>query len=430
MDSDYRKNVAKIIINNTNPKIGKYEIYENVKELDFVVKNNNTQLGEEFDVSGSKEKIFMKKSLNIGITICLREENESIWINGIKQNAIFLARTLMNSEKNYNVYIVNTSNISIDGKLGWDKNIYKTVQLHDIKDELDIMIPLGGSLSVGFVNYLRNRGCKVVPYMCGNEYIISMENIIFGRADSRIDYPQVDQVWHIPQMENTNKHYFRVLYNAESITIPFVWNSMFLDEHISELKKIGKNPMYEPSNKPKRLSIFEPNINVYKYSMYPLLIIEDLYRERPELLETVKVTNTQKIRTKGEFIHLMNQLDIVKDKKTTFENRFPIAWFLTEFTDVVVSHQWENPLNYAYLDAIYMGYPLVHNAHLCKDCGYYYKEFDVADGKEKLLYAITEHDNNLEEYNDRTKKVLERYSTDNSKVVRKYDKLIENLINK
>ena len=372
----------------------------------------------------------MDSKLNIGITICLQEENESVWINGIKQNAVFLARTFMNSTKNYNVYIVNTSNISVDGNLGWDKNKYKTVQFNDIKDQLDIIFPLGGSLDRATIEYLRKRGCKVVPYKCGNEYIISMENIIFGRADNKPDYPDVDQVWHIPQMKNTNEHYWRMFHRTESITIPFVWNSMFLDSHIEELKKQGKPIKYQPNDKPKRISIFEPNINVYKFAMYPLLIIEDLYRERPELLQTVKVTNTQKIRLYKEFIFLMNQLDIQKNGKVTFENRFPMAWFLSQHTDIVVAHQWENALNYAYLDAIYMGYPLVHNAHLCKDCGYYYEEFNVQQGKEQLLYAMTEHDKNLEEYDEKNKKVLEGFSSDNMKVVKKYDILIKKLLDK
>ena len=367
------------------------------------------------------------EGLNIGITICLQKEDESVWTNGIKQNAIFLARTFMNSKKNYNIYIVNTSSINITIKLGWDINKYKTVQFNDIKDKLDIIFPLGGSLNYDNVDYLRKRGCKVVPYVCGNEYIISMENILFDRSISLSDYPEVDQVWHIPQMKNTNEHYWRIFHRSESITIPFVWNSMFIDEHINELKLENKPIRYQPSNKEKRISIFEPNINVYKFCMYPLLICEDLYRIRPELIKTIKVTNTNKIRQNKEFIHLMNQLDIVKNNKSTFEDRFHMAWFLSEYTDIVVSHQWENALNYAYLDAIYMGYPLVHNAHLCKDCGYYYDEFNIEQGREQLLYAMTEHDNNLEEYEERSKIVLERYNSDNMEVVEKYDILIENL---
>jgi len=372
----------------------------------------------------------MKENLNIGITICLQEENESVWTNGIKQNAIFLARTFMNSKKNYNVYITNTSNVKITNQLGWDVEKYKTVQLNDVKDELDIIFPLGGILNNDWTTYLRNRGCKIVPYKCGNEYIISMENIIFGRQDNTIEFPKVDELWHIPQMENTNQHYWRILYNTKTVTIPFVWNPMFLEDHINELKSQGKNPNYQPSKESKRISVFEPNVNVYKFLMYPMLISEDAYRERPELLKAVRITNTQKIRDKKELTTILTHLDIVKDGKATFENRFPMAWFLSEHTDVVLAHQWENPLNYAYLDAVYMGYPLVHNAHLFKGAGYYYEGFNVQQGKEQLIYAMTEHDNNLEEYEKKSKKIIHKYSTDNPTNIKKYDKLIEDLFKK
>lgn len=372
----------------------------------------------------------MNTKLNIGITIYLQEENESLWINGIKQNAIFLARTFKNSDKNYNVYIVNMSNVKITNKLGWDLNEYKTTNFDEIKDKLDIIFPLGGSLSLDQTNYLRRRGCKVVPYKCGNEYIISMENIIFNRAQNKPQYEEVDQVWHIPQMKNTNEHYWRLFYRTESITIPFVWSPMFLDIHINELKK-DKDPFYSVSNKKsKRISVFEPNINVYKFSMYPILIAEDLYRNYPDLIDTVRITNGLKIKEHSEFVHLMRQLDIVNNNKITFEGRYPIAWFLSEHTDVVLSHQWENPLNYAYLDAIYMKYPLVHNASLFKEAGYYYNQFDIESGKEKLLYALTEHDKNLEEYEYNSKKMINRYNADNMENVKEYDKLIYNLLKK
>ena len=372
----------------------------------------------------------MDTKLNIGVTICLQYEDESVFINGIKQNAIFLARTFMNSEKDYNVYIVNTSDVKITQKLGWDIEKYKTVQINDIKDKLDIIIPLGGSLSEQWTNYFRHRGCKVVPYKCGNEYIISMENIIFGTRDAKPQYYEVDQVWNIPQMENTNHHYWRMFHKAETITIPFVWNSMFLDQHIDDLKKQGENPYYEPSKKPKRISVFEPNINVYKFLMYPMLIAEDVYRNRPELIDKIKITNTQKVRESQELIHLMNHLDIVKQGKATFENRFPMAWFLSEHTDIVLAHQWENALNYAYLDAVHMKYPIVHNAHLFKEAGYYYEGFNVDEGREQLIYAMTEHDNNIEEYNERSQKTLDRFLPTNEQSIDTYDKLIKKLLSK
>lgn len=373
----------------------------------------------------------MPKKLNIGITICLKEDNESVWVNGIKQNAIFLARMLMNSTKKYNVYIINTSHIEITNKLGWDIEKYKTVSFTEYKDKLDIIFILGGSLSKANVTYMQNNGCKVVSYKCGNDYVINMENVMFGRMDQSLSLPQVDDIWSIPQLINTNQHYWRILHNVERvIEVPFVWHHMFLDQDIKQLQSKGKSVLYEPSTNKKRISVFEPNINVVKFSMYPILIMEELYRKHPELLETVKITNAKKIKNSKQFISLMNHLSIVKEGKMTFENRYPIPWFLSEHTDIVLSHQWENPLNYAYLDALYMKYPLVHNAYMLKDSGYYYEGFNVIDGYEKIKYAIKYHDENIEEYTEKSEKVLWRYNADNPEITQKYDILIENLINK
>ena len=63
------------------------------------------------------------RSLCIGITIGLRSPDESLWVNGIKQNALFLARVLMASEFHHDVRIVNTTDISITSALPWDLNM-------------------------------------------------------------------------------------------------------------------------------------------------------------------------------------------------------------------------------------------------------------------------------------------------------------------
>ena len=44
------------------------------------------------------------EKLKIGITIGLKDPKESIWTNGMKINILALAKLLMKSEKNYDVY--------------------------------------------------------------------------------------------------------------------------------------------------------------------------------------------------------------------------------------------------------------------------------------------------------------------------------------
>jgi hypothetical protein len=67
------------------------------------------------------------------------------------------------------------------------------------------------------------------------------------------------------------------------------------------------------------------------------------------------------------------------------QTELDIPTFLAENTDIVISHQMENPLNYFYLEVCWQGYPLVHNASLCDDLGYYYRDND-AEAASKLPY--------------------------------------------
>jgi hypothetical protein len=74
-----------------------------------------------------------------------------------------------------------------------------------------------------------------------------------------------------------------------------------------------------------------------------------------------------------------------------------------------------------------MGYPIIHNGKLCKDLGYYYEDCDIDKAKEHLDYILTEHDKNIEEYDEKNNIVLNRYFAENEKVVEQYDLLIDNL---
>ena len=83
----------------------------------------------------------------------------------------------------------------------------------------------------------------------------------------------------------------------------------------------------------------------------------------------------------------------------TVEGRYQMPDFLARYVDVVLSHQWENGLNYAYNDALYGGYPFIHNSRLLpKDVGYYYSEFDAFEGARVLLDVIKHHDAHHEAY--------------------------------
>ena len=363
--------------------------------------------------------------INIGITISTKQ-CKNIWNNGIAQNIINLYLVLKNIPRDYNIFLVNYLE---ESEFIYDIDDLKIFKLNDVLNDLNIIFVLGTEITDEQYYTLKNNNCKIVHYNCGSSYILDMQSVLFGETETpkRIYRHIPDSVWLIPQNYETNKHYFETIYKKECVEIPFVWSNLFIE---NALKELNINGYYTPTTEPKRISIFEPNLDIVKYSMYPILITEKVYNEYPDLIKHLYVTNALKIMNNKLFINTMNYLDIIRNGITTFEDRYTTPYFLETYTDIVISHQMYNPLNYAYLDALYLNYPLIHNASMIKDGGYYYDGFDAEQGKEKLLYALTQHDLNMEEYNKRSRIVLDRYLPTNKESIDKYDRLIIELLNK
>jgi hypothetical protein len=378
--------------------------------------------------------------MNIGITVGLNKEYESLWINGIKLNILNLAKVLLQID-NYNVYILDTSS-SLDDltKVSWDYNKYKTYKFNEKKYEMDVIFMVGTALTKPILNdiKLKNPNAKIVKYHCGNNYIIDMERVIFNRADENAAPSWEDghdETWYVPQQEYHNKEYYEVIYRQDSDkvkVVPFIWDSEQLDIMVETLKEEKKKlPYYIPNldSSTKRITIMEPNMNVVKYSLIPILIADKVLRDDGRnSFNKVTVGSGNVILKNNYFKRMLLYLDLVKQEpKIKFVPRYPVTSFLSLETDIVVSHQWGNPLNYAYLDALYFGFPLVHNSYFLKDVGYYYPDFKINDGAKMLKKALYEHDNNIDVYNLKSNYTLQRYKATNQYLIETYRMLVENL---
>jgi hypothetical protein len=367
--------------------------------------------------------------LRIGITVGLRVPDESLWINGIKQNALFLAKLLMASPHGYRVTLVNTTDVPLTDVLPWDRTVYDTRAFQDAKDALDVLIELGGQIDAAQTAHLKAQRVKIVSYCCGVEYINAMESILFGRRlwDSLFINRGYDEVWAIPQVAPSTLPFLQSLRRCPGRVVPFVWDPMFLTQRTRALPEHGE---YRPSGaRAKRLTVMEPNHDVVKCCVYPLLIIDEAFRHEPDAIAFTHVTNADRLANQSqEFVMLMNYLEIVRAGKASFVGRFDTPVFLSELTDVVVSHQWGNPLNYFYFDVCWQGYPLVHNASLAPELGYYYPDNDVNRGKDVLLDALHTHDDDWERYARRQREILRRYTSSNAALVAQYDALLAQLV--
>lgn len=366
--------------------------------------------------------------MRIGITIGLHHEAETLWNNGIKQNAVYLSMALRNCPNVESVVLVNTTAVPVTPALPWDLARWPTTDWAGAKDSIDVLIELGGQIDPQQTEHLKQRGGRLVSYCCGFEYVSSMESIIFGRpmwGANLFVNQRYDDIWMVPQVDHISRPYFEVLRRQSARPVPFVWSPVFLEQRAAAWPDGGR---YTPRPGPRRLTVMEPNINIVKFCLYPAFIAETAYRARPEAIGLLQVTNAERIAKESlEFITLMNQLDIVRTHKAVFLGRHDTPQFLAEHTDIVISHQMENPLNYFYLDVCWQGYPLVHNASLCPDLGYYYEGNEVQDGARRVLEIIDGHDAQHAAYRERQRQLIGRYLPDDPQLVARYAGLLDGL---
>ena len=386
------------------------------------------------------KKGFKTENIKIGITLGLKDNKESIWTNGIKQNVLMMIHMLKNSEKNYEIHLLNTLKADFSEKPSYLNDI-DVSYFEDKYLEMDMLVVMGAQIHNHQIDSFKKSGehKKIIAYKCGNNYVIAMENILFGDnpAKSYQFDEAYDEIWYIPQQDEVNRGYYHTLYRTNALIVPFIWHHKFLLESVTDIERgfkrgsYKKNWQYDIGKEKKILGIMEPNLNIVKFSLIPTMIAEESYRtaEGRKHIDKLRITNSGNVSNNKEFLSIIGTFDLYKDKKVSAESRYQTAYMLTQHIDILICHQILNPLNYLYLDAAYLGYPILHNAPMCKDLGYYYEGSDTVKAAETLNDILVNHDKNIKEYNERNDVVLQRYHADNEELVATYDRLIEGLFN-
>jgi len=384
--------------------------------------------------------------MKIGITVGIQNYGESLWINGMKLNTIMFAQTLKQSNKDHEIILLQSSKeprIDQEG-MQWDLKEFPTYYYKDKLMECDFLVLMGGQLPDVHLNEFRKAGKKIVWYKCGNTYVVHMEDVLFHEPHRKEIYTKqvehmVDEIWYVPQQDEACGEFFECLHRTKSRPVPFVCHPRWLDKASRDIDKSYKTGtvgysepvQYQITGFKKRLSIMEPNLNIVKYSLIPFMIAETSYRGSvgKENIKHISITNANNVAKSNEYNGTVNGFDLKKDGKVFVESRYRTPYFLSQQTDILLCHQVLNPLNYLYLDAAHMGYPVLHNAWMCRDVGYYYEGFNVKEGARMLDKILLEHDKDIDGYNERNKKAMWRYHVENPMIAEMYDRLIDNVIN-
>lgn len=367
----------------------------------------------------------------VGVTIGAKSLNE-VWNCGIHANVINCYK-LLDSIPDIEVDMLTIYDIKIEDMKDkhpvFDKMRIKYVAKHG--HEYDMIIFMGGLPAMRHLEDLHNmRRVKLIYYKCGNDFTNVVEKILWDK-DPKKEADKIfrfyDEVWYVPQQDQQNKHLYKMIFkHAKIVCVPFMWHPGLLDREVESFKERDRFKPYDVSKEKKIIGIMEPNISTLKFCFVPMLIAEHSYRgEGKEKIDHLKVTNAQRFIDNGQFKTFASHMDLQADNKLSVEHRYKTTYMLNDHVDVVVSHQQFNPMNYLYLDCVYMGYPVLHNGDLCKDIGYYYPGYDIDEGTRQLNKILHDHDKNHDEYVERNKKILWKYNIENPNIVKAYKSLIK-----
>lgn len=368
----------------------------------------------------------------IGITLGFPKTKEALFSNGIKQNALFFYKLLLNIGK-YDVYFI-VDKKSTDNETFLYETKYKYIKDEDIVNtDFNIIFTFEYLLSLDKYKLTREIGAKNIFYNCGNLYMIDSESCLFQKKQNEKTFIYqrfnlFDECWNIPQMTNTNHYYLKTLLRCNIVEVPFIWSPELIDNEQNKYIKRSDS---------KSIAIFEPNISIMKWSFPAVLVCENAYRDATitDKIKKVYITNIDTSENRvntdfnlNNFNKLVTSLDLKKDSKLSAECRYNSLYFMSKYADIVVSHTWENWLNNLYFDIAWMGWPIVHNGKFCKEVGYYYDEFNYEMGGIVLKDVILNHDENADEYLLRNRLYMQRYLPTNKALKAQYEVLISNCL--
>jgi hypothetical protein len=263
---------------------------------------------------------------------------------------------LKQSDMEYQVCILNTIDVDFNEERPSYLNDIDIYNFEDKYMEMDLIVMMGAQVHNSKINeFKKDKNKRFIGYKCGNSYIVHLESVIFGDNErTYFEYEDsFDELWYVPQQHETNYGYFSTLYRTKSFAVPFIWHQKFLYQSVVEIEnnfksgRYKKGYKYNPENEKKYLAVMEPNINIVKYSMIPTMIAEESYRTKigKQKIQSLMISNADKLKNNKEFLSVIRTFDLYKDGKITAESRFQTPYFLSQYADILISHQILNPLN-------------------------------------------------------------------------------------
>ena len=368
--------------------------------------------------------------MNIGITIRFNK-GTSFQSNGMFQNLFFLADAL-NTIDEWNCYFLYESNYTPNLILPPDKCISLNEFIQKRPFIFQVIV-LGGFSSEIFSEPIF-ASTRLIAMYCGatmiDDIFKSLQDTTHNKIVSSL---KVDKVWTMPQHHANTGYLSAINGDTEVEVMPYVWDSRFIDIQLNECGFKDQEHFINKSSAKliDTVNIYEPNNTILKTSMLPLAIAATHRRKGLYKLRRCNVFCATKILKNGYFQACLARLGI-KSEIDYFDfygrSKFITSLAKLGLKPIILSHQIMCELNYLYLEALYLGLPLIHNSNILSKYGYFYPDSDVKYAASLIDKVLGTHCGSHESSRPDTIALLQSFGPKNPANLSKYESSILSLI--
>lgn len=273
-------------------------------------------------------------------------------------------------------------------------------------------------------------GIHIVQMLCGNHHIFNAEDVIFNR-DKVIPllYNRfVTEVWQF-KMHMYSASYISIMLNAPVREIPYVWDSDIIQKYAHEKKLTIANASSYGDDSKINIVIMEPNLNVTKNCLTPLLIASHFYRQFPDKLGKVLLFCGEHLAKTKPFMHFTRYLSFPQSMIEVYPRIiFPeVLSQIKQKNPVFIAHQMLNDQNYINLEILHYNYPLLHNSESLRGYGHYYNDEDLPATTSMLLECMEARTANWQKSTG-VSALLSQHSCRNFCNIQAYEEIISNMV--
>tara|TARA_B100001778_G_scaffold275908_1_gene239058 strand:- start:1062 stop:2279 length:1218 start_codon:yes stop_codon:yes gene_type:complete len=368
----------------------------------------------------------------IGVMI----NNAAQFINGSEQQPQFVIEMLQNLGVDYVMY-THSGREDVCGMRRSETFQEEQLHLIDDADLSDIttfimichIVEDTSALSATLKERL--SGKHVVQFHCGNHCIFNAEDVVFNKHNVvRLLFNSWFTESWVFSMHHFASDYYEQLTGKPCRLMPYAWSPTLLSKYMTD----NKLSIYcDPSgyDGPLTLCCFEPNLNITKTCCCPLLMMNTFYRAHPERVGRCFIFCTKHLLESRSFKDYVTFLDVCRDGKVEFYPRMAFPEIMNQMkgrklNPVVIGHQIYNDQNYLSLEALHLGYPLVHNSPSIRNAGFFYEGWDLHEGVRQLEVVAEQfsRDDFYASYVRRSRRVLAEHHPNNATLLEQLASLL------